>query len=72
MEMASDRRIDDDGTSGKGAADEARRDVLKRMGKYAAYTAPTLISLVMVSPARAAPRCSIAGPAGNPSRPSQC
>jgi hypothetical protein len=70
--MASGHRDESDGIPGKGPADEARREALKSMGKYAAYTAPTLISLVMVDSARAAPRCSIAGPAGNPSKPPQC
>lgn len=52
--------------------DEARRAALQRMGQYAAYTAPTLVALLVAGQAGAGPRLSVACPAGRPDRPPQC
>lgn len=54
------------------AIDNQRRKAVKRMGRYAMYTAPSLIALLMTNPAKAAPNCSIAGPAGREDKPDAC
>jgi hypothetical protein len=67
-----ERSGDHRGSKGDDVVDEARRAALRKMGRYAAYTTPTILAVLSHQSASAAPRCSIAGPAGNPGRPRQC
>ena len=54
--------------------DQTRRVALEAMSRYAAYTAPAILSLLAAgdAAARSGPRLSVACPAGNPDTPPQC
>ena len=53
--------------SQQSSIEKARRDMLKRLGKYGAYTAPTMLSIMVADKAAAASGGGIAPP--SPSGP---
>lgn len=45
----------------KGPADKARRNAIKKLGKYSAYTAPALLTLLTPKQGKAGPMSMLPG-----------
>jgi hypothetical protein len=61
MNVMSDREIENkiDNESSNDSCDQSRRDAMKKMGKYAVYTAPAMMTLLASKKSMAG--CSMCG-----------